>query len=276
MNTKGKHKTLIGLVAVTVMMSSMSAHAALTAVTQDGNLMVSDSTLNVTWADTSSGRISYSAAQAWVAGLNTEDYGGYNNWTLATGDGTYTQLGGNCAALGFTSNGQGCGSSTSTTLNQQGYLFINELGNTPGSPATNLSPFTTLSTDELYWSSTPATEFPDGCGFFTGYDYQDCGGYGGYLGGASPLAVRPGQVSLSAQLAALVTEVTGVGLGKSVAKMVELAQTYYAANDVPATCAVLTGFVNEVKAQNGKKIATTLDAQLIAEADAIETAIGCN
>src|ERR1039457_1000196 len=38
-----------------------------------------------------------------------------------------------------------------------------------------------------------------------------------------------------AQLAALLTEVTGVGPGKSLASKVELTQTYYAANDVPAT-----------------------------------------
>ena len=60
------------------------------------------------------------------------------------------------------------------------------------------------------------------------------------------------------------------------ANKVALAQTYYAAKDVQATCAVLTGFVNEVKAQAGKKIAHTLDAKLIADANAIETAVDCN
>ena len=78
------------------------------------------------------------------------------------------------------------------------------------------------------------------------------------------------------RLAALLTEVTGVGPGKSLANKVALAQTYYAAKDVQATCAVLTEFVNEVKAQAGKKIAPTLDAKLIADANAIETAVHCN
>jgi hypothetical protein len=78
------------------------------------------------------------------------------------------------------------------------------------------------------------------------------------------------------RLAALLTEVTGVGPGKSLANKVALAQTYYAAKDLQATCTVLTGFVNEVKAQAGKKIAPTLDAKLIADANAIETAVGCN
>jgi hypothetical protein len=85
-----------------------------------------------------------------------------------------------------------------------------------------------------------------------------------------------GRPPVSPLLAALVTEVTGVGPGKSLANKVALAQTYYAAKDVQATCAVLTGFVNEVKAQAGKKIAHTLDAKLIADANAIETAIDCN
>jgi len=78
------------------------------------------------------------------------------------------------------------------------------------------------------------------------------------------------------QLAALLKEVTGIGPGKSLANKVALAQTYYAAKDVQATCAVLTEFVNEVKAQAGKKIAHTLDAKFIADANAIETAVGCN
>jgi hypothetical protein len=54
------------------------------------------------------------------------------------------------------------------------------------------------------------------------------------------------------------------------------AQTYYAVPDIQSTCAVLTGFVNEVEAQAGKKIAQPLDATLIADAEVIEVAIGCN
>jgi hypothetical protein len=155
MNAKGKHKTLIGLFAVTVMMSSLSAHAALTSFTQDGDLMVSDSALNVTWADVASPTgLTWSAAQAWALSLNAEHagagYGGYNNWTLPTGDGNFTTA----------SCGLGCGASTSTTLNQLGYLYINELGNTPGSQVTNTSPFATLSTSGIYWSSTERVSDP--------------------------------------------------------------------------------------------------------------------
>ncbi|HME39925.1 MAG TPA: hypothetical protein VKG63_13305 [Steroidobacteraceae bacterium] len=78
------------------------------------------------------------------------------------------------------------------------------------------------------------------------------------------------------QLAALLTEVSGIGPGRSLTHKVTAAQAYYAASDTEATCAMLAGFVNEVRAQNGKKIGQTLDAKLIANADAIEAAIGCS
>ena len=83
-------------------------------------------------------------------------------------------------------------------------------------------------------------------------------------------------VSPDALLAKLLKEVTGVGPGKSLANDIELIQTYYAANDVQAACAVLTGFVDEVKAQNGKRIGPTFDAQILSDAHALDVAIGCN
>ena len=83
-------------------------------------------------------------------------------------------------------------------------------------------------------------------------------------------------VSPDALLAKLLKEVTGVGPGKSLANDMKLIQAYYAAHDVPAACAVLTGFEGEVKAQNGKKIGPTLDAQFISDAHMLQVAIGCN
>jgi hypothetical protein len=80
----------------------------------------------------------------------------------------------------------------------------------------------------------------------------------------------------SALLAALFTEVTGVGPGKSLANKVELALTYFVASDIQATCAMITAFINEVEAQAGRKIVQALDAKLIAEAHTIEAAIGCD
>lgn len=54
------------------------------------------------------------------------------------------------------------------------------------------------------------------------------------------------------------------------------ALAYYDADDGPATCATLEGFVNHLAAQSGKKINTATSAMLSAEAKAIQAAIGCN
>ena len=80
----------------------------------------------------------------------------------------------------------------------------------------------------------------------------------------------------AALLAALRNEVTDVGPGTSLADKVTAAQAHYAASDTQATCAMLAGFVNEVKAQAGKKISQQLDAKLIADAQTIGAVIGCN
>jgi hypothetical protein len=165
MNTEGKHKTLIGLVAFTVMTGSMTAHAALTSVTQDGDLLVSDSTLNVTWADVAPPTaLTWPAAQAWAAGLDTMvntnstiGYGGYTNWRLATGDGTQSH-------------------SPVNSANELGSLFFTELLNTPGSPVTNTSPFKNLSTNAntVYWSSSTGGGASAGSAwvFYPGYGAQ--------------------------------------------------------------------------------------------------------
>jgi len=74
------------------------------------------------------------------------------------------------------------------------------------------------------------------------------------------------------------TEVKGVGPGKSLANKVALAQTYYEAGDIPATCAVLTDFVSSVQsmaAGRKPKLSTEVASELIADAQAIMAAIGC-
>ena len=92
-----------------------------------------------------------------------------------------------------------------------------------------------------------------------------------------PLTATAGPASVDDLLAALAAEVAGVGPGKSLANKVALAQVYYAVPDVQATCAVLTGFVNEVKAQAGKKKLTAAQAtKFTSDANAIMAAIGCD
>lgn len=71
--------------------------------------------------------------------------------------------------------------------------------------------------------------------------------------------------------------VEGVGPGKSLAKKVALAQTYFEVPDVQATCDVLSDFVNQVRAQWGKKfISAALAEQLTLDAQAIMMAIACS
>ena len=75
----------------------------------------------------------------------------------------------------------------------------------------------------------------------------------------------------------LLTDVTDVGPGRSLADKVRLAQSYYAAPDVQATCAVLSDFLHEVDAQAGKKALTNAQAtEFTLDANALMEAIGCN
>jgi hypothetical protein len=109
-------KTL-GLIAVAAMGCSLSAHAQLKSV-DNGAAAIDDNGLmwantvgtNLTWSSTGAA----GSAQAWVADLNASDYGGHNNWTLATGDG------------GFGPN---------TTTNQLGELFYSDCGNVVNTPS---------------------------------------------------------------------------------------------------------------------------------------------
>ncbi len=82
--------------------------------------------------------------------------------------------------------------------------------------------------------------------------------------------------SPAARLAALQTTVTGEGPGESFADKIMLAQTYLAVPDVQSTCAILSDFLNQVRAQRGKKLTIEIADQLTADAQAIMDAIGCN
>lgn len=106
------HRRILGLVAVAAMAVSFSAHAQLisSVVTDSNGLM---------WANTVGINLGWSqspgfpdTAQAWVAGLNAGNYGGYDDWMLATGDGSVAP---------------------NTTTNQLGELFYTDCGNSVGS-----------------------------------------------------------------------------------------------------------------------------------------------
>ena len=85
-----------------------------------------------------------------------------------------------------------------------------------------------------------------------------------------------GASSVADVLQTLLTQVTGVRPGTSLQDKVVLAQTYYAIPDVPATCAALTDFVAQVRAQRGKKLTPVVADELTAIARAIMDAIGCD
>ena len=87
----------------------------------------------------------------------------------------------------------------------------------------------------------------------------------------STTASAPG--TLLEQLGA---DVAGVGPGNSLADKVVLAQTYLAVPDIQTTCAVLTGFINQVRAQRGKKLTLEKADQLTGDALIIMDAIRCD
>ena len=105
------NKALQVLLAVAAMVVSLNANAQLksadhgSAVT-DSNGLVGANTVgtSLSWSPTGDS----GSAQAWVAGLNASDYGGFNDWTLATGDGSVA---------------------ANKTTNQLGELFYTDCGN---------------------------------------------------------------------------------------------------------------------------------------------------
>jgi hypothetical protein len=122
--TKGveeMNRRILGLLAVAAMVASLSAHAQLRSVDNgaaaiDGNGLMWANTIGIDlgWSPLT---VYTDTAQAWVASLNASDYGGYNNWTLATGDGSVA---------------------ANTTTNQLGELFYTDCGNSVGT-ATSLN-----------------------------------------------------------------------------------------------------------------------------------------
>jgi len=49
----------------------------------------------------------------------------------------------------------------------------------------------------------------------------------------------------------------------------------YAVGDVSSTCAMLAAFIDEVRAQSGKRVEPAVDADLAARATRIRQVLGC-
>ena len=118
-----KKQFVLGCISV---LASITAHAQFTSsvITDSSGLMWAN-TLGVRLDESVDGSPQPNSAQAWVAGLNAEDYGGYNDWTLPTAD-IFSSPTGN------------------STTNQLGQLFFNDCSSTGGGPVVNCGPFTAL------------------------------------------------------------------------------------------------------------------------------------
>ena len=81
--------------------------------------------------------------------------------------------------------------------------------------------------------------------------------------------------SVPVALDALLRQVQGIGPGQSLPNKVQVALADFGVGDKQGTCGALTGFVQEVQAQTGKKIDQALAARLRSNAAAIEAARGC-
>jgi hypothetical protein len=169
-------------------------------------------------------------------------------------------------------------------------LTITTSGNYGTFASGSYSVGTTLNAGQAYWIVTPASASLTIWQFMLAPTAKQrdsnmnltAGTVGSLKGGTYDTSMSTKvlglQVTMTSpvSLAELHTEVTGIGPGGSLANKVALAQTYYAAKDIQATCAMLRAFVHEAEPQAGKKIGHVLDAKLIADAQAIEVAIGCH
>jgi hypothetical protein len=85
----------------------------------------------------------------------------------------------------------------------------------------------------------------------------------------------PGATSCVTKLGILLTQVTGVGPGTSLADTVKIIQSDVSKNNKTGACGELALFISEVNAQTGKSITKTQAASFVAQAKSIEAALGC-
>jgi subtilisin-like proprotein convertase family protein len=97
----------------------------------------------------------------------------------------------------------------------------------------------------------------------------------GSLAGWSLTITTAGEDPVEEALIELADKVATVGTGGSLAAKLGAAQALYESGDLAATCGTLQAFVNQVRAQRGKKIAAPLADALIADAEALRSQLGC-
>jgi hypothetical protein len=96
-------------------------------------------------------------------------------------------------------------------------------------------------------------------------------------GSAVDLVVSTGPApGVDALYNALRNYVSTLGPGTSLVDKVNRSQAAYAQGNISRACRLLTDLTREAKAQSGKKLSRTQAEKVIADARAIQAAIGCN
>jgi hypothetical protein len=289
LHTKLKHPTGTAIVAATLLIASATAHAELVRLTITGNIFGVSDTLRL--LETVLGSVPVvgdSITASWL--VDTTD-------AVETTPGSLPYQGNySSALLGYSLSGNF--SSVQFAPVNGGQVQINAVGSqgvvdswrinssAPSAVAgetvagiLNLfAPPFTLTSASPFFVPDSLSQFPGTGGAFNNtvsFGVCSTSGCDQLSANVTSLTVAPATTP-AALLAALRIEVMGVGPGKSLANKVAAAQAYYAASDTQATCAMLTGLVNEVRAQSGKKINQQLDAKIIADTQTIESAIGCH
>jgi hypothetical protein len=289
LHTKLKHPTGTAIVAATLLIASATAHAELVRLTITGNIFgVSDTlrlletvlgsvpvvgdSITASWLVDTSAAVETTPGSLPIQGnyssalLEYSLSGSFNGVQFVPTNGGTVQINA-VGSQGVVDSWRISSSAPSAVAGETVAGILNLFA--PPFTLTSASPF--FVPDSL-------SQFPGTGGAFNNtvsFGVCSTSGCDQFSANVASLTVAPAHTA-AALLAALRTEVMGVGPGKSLANKVTAAQTYYTANDLQATCAMLTAFVNEVEAQAGKKIGQALDAKLIADALAIEAAIGCN
>jgi hypothetical protein len=146
--------------------------------------------------------MTWAAANAWIASLNTSNYAGHNDWRLPTLNPADTSCSFNFnPGGGFPTQyyGYGCtGGELSglfvTDLGDKANEFVlNQVGDTAEQIA-NLALFSNVQSS-TYWSGTEYAPNPNGAWYFsTFFGFQH---YAGKVGVLYAVAVRPGDVAAS-------------------------------------------------------------------------------
>jgi uncharacterized protein YjiK len=141
------------------------------------------------------------------------------------------------------------------------------------SPSGAVVTFSTTATDAVGVTASACAP-TSGSHFAIGTTTVDCTA-GDAAGNTGQRSFTVHVKSAAEQLADLLTRVTDIGPGKSLASKVSGIQKRVAGNDHAGACGELGAFVNEVSAQTGKSIPTSQAASLKAAASTIAATLGC-